>query len=118
MSLLCQCTIRSGVLNRKCPWMRPVLQSGHGVAAARQGIGRAMRIGPSDGSQVIGGWKKGRSEFLILAMSPFLLRDQQAHPQAVRGMPDVPIAPPATGPPEGWAAVGLVSPASFNRGFK
>src|SRR5208337_663479 len=38
-------------------------------------------------------------------------------PGAVRGMPDVPIAPPATGPPEGWAAVGFVSPASFNRGL-
>ena len=38
-------------------------------------------------------------------------------PGAVRGMPDVPIAPPATGPPEGWAAVGLISPASFNRGL-
>ena len=38
-------------------------------------------------------------------------------PEAVRGMPDVPIAPPATGPPEGWAAVGFVSPASFNRGL-
>ena len=38
-------------------------------------------------------------------------------PQAVRGMPDVPIAPPATGPPEGWAAVGFVGPASFNRGL-
>jgi len=71
MSLLCQCTIQSGALNRECPWMRPVLQSGHGVAAARQGIGRATRIGPSDGSQVVAGWKKRRSEFLILAMSPF-----------------------------------------------
>jgi hypothetical protein len=39
-------------------------------------------------------------------------------PQAVRGMPDVPIAPPATGPPGAWAAVGLVSPASFNRGLQ
>ena len=38
-------------------------------------------------------------------------------PEAVRGMPDVPIAPPATGPPEGWAAVGFASPASFNRGL-
>ena len=37
--------------------------------------------------------------------------------EAVRGMPEVPIAPPATGPPEGWAAVGFVSPASFNRGL-
>ncbi len=51
--------------------MRPVLQPGHGVAAARQGTGRATRIGPSDGSQVVAGWKKGRSEFLILAMSRF-----------------------------------------------
>src|SRR5271157_563200 len=41
----------------------------------------------------------------------------RSRPEAVRGMPDVPIAPPATGPPEGWAAVGLVSPASFNRGL-
>ena len=32
-------------------------------------------------------------------------------------MPNVPIAPPATGPPEGWAAVGFVGPASFNRGL-
>ena len=77
MSLICQCTIRSAFLNRECPWMRPLLQSGHGVAAARQGIGRATRIGPSDGSQVVAGWKKGRSEFLILAVSPFLLPDQQ-----------------------------------------
>src|SRR5271166_2905839 len=38
-------------------------------------------------------------------------------PGAVRGMPEVPIAPPATGPPEGWAPVGFVSPASFNRGL-
>ena len=57
--------------------MRPVLQSGHGVAAARQGIGRATRTDLSDASQVVAGWKKGRSEFLILAMSPFLLPDQQ-----------------------------------------
>jgi len=77
MSLPCQCMIRSGVLNHQCPWIRPALQSGHGVAAARQGIGRATRIGPSDGSQVVAGWKKGCSEFLILAMSPFLLPDQQ-----------------------------------------
>src|SRR5271157_4009493 len=42
----------------------------------------------------------------------------RSRPEAVRGMPDVPIAPPATGPPEGWAAVGFVSPASFNRVFK
>jgi len=42
----------------------------------------------------------------------------RSRPQAVRSMPDVPIAPPATGPPEGWAAVGFVTPASFNRGFK
>ena len=41
----------------------------------------------------------------------------RSRPQAVRGMPEVPIAPPATGPPEGWAAVGFVSPASFNRGL-
>src|SRR5208337_5526602 len=41
----------------------------------------------------------------------------RSRPGAVRGMPNVPIAPPATGPPEGWAAVGLVSPASFNRGL-
>ena len=40
----------------------------------------------------------------------------RSRPEAVRGMPDVPVAPPATGPPEGWAAVGFVSPASFNRG--
>ena len=45
----------------------------------------------------------------------------RSRPEAVRGMPDVPIAPPATGPPEGWAkagwAVGLVGPACFNRGL-
>ena len=41
----------------------------------------------------------------------------RSRPEAVRGMPDVPIAPPATGPPERWAAVGFVSPASFNRGL-
>ena len=76
MSLLCQCTIRSGVLNHECLWMRPVLQSGHGVAARHQGLGRETRSGPSDGSQVVAGWKKGRSAFLILAMSPFLLSGQ------------------------------------------
>src|SRR5271165_6354044 len=38
-------------------------------------------------------------------------------PQAVRGMPEVSIAPPATGPPEGWAPVGFVNPAFFNRGL-
>ena len=41
----------------------------------------------------------------------------RSRPQAVRGMPEVPIAPPATGPPEGWAPVGFVSPASFNGGL-
>ncbi len=41
----------------------------------------------------------------------------RSRPGAVRGMPDVPIASPATGPPEGWAAVGLVSPAFFIRGL-
>ena len=40
----------------------------------------------------------------------------RSRPEAVRGMPDVPIAPPATGPPEGWAAVGFVSPASLQQG--
>ena len=34
--------------------------------------------------------------------------------QAVRGMPEIPIAPPN----HGTAPVGFVSPASFNRGFK
>jgi len=72
MSLFCQCTIRSGALNHKLSWMRLVLQSGHGVAAARQGIGRATRIGTSDGSQVVAGWKKtsqdlGNWPFLTLA---------------------------------------------------
>jgi len=38
-------------------------------------------------------------------------------PQAVRGMPDVLIAPPATGPPEGWAAFGFVGPACFGGGL-
>ncbi len=61
MSHICQCTTRSGVLNRGCPWMRLVLQAGHGVAAARPCVGRATRIGPSDGSQVVAGWKKGSS---------------------------------------------------------
>src|SRR5271165_7040614 len=42
----------------------------------------------------------------------------RSRPEAVRGMPEVPITPPATGPAEGWAAVGLVSPASFNRGLQ
>ena len=41
---------------------------------------------------------------------------RRSRPEAVRGMPDVLIAPSATGAPQGWAAVGLVSPASFNRG--
>ena len=31
----------------------------------------------------------------------------RSRPQAVRGMPEVPIAPPATGPPEGWALSAL-----------
>ena len=37
--------------------------------------------------------------------------------EAVRGMPHVPIAPQPPGPRGGWAAVGFVSPASFNRGL-
>jgi len=37
----------------------------------------------------------------------------RSRPEAVRGMPDVPIAPPATGHLVGWAAVGFVSPALF-----
>ena len=41
----------------------------------------------------------------------------RSRPEAVRGMPEVPIAPPAAGPPEGWAAVSFVGPASFNRGL-
>ena len=126
MSLICQYTIRSGVWNRECPWMRPVLQSGHGVAAARQGIGRATRIGPSDGSQVVAGWKKGRSEFLILAsMTPNFSVPACMHPSPLAALAlgpsgacqtyQSPTQPPGprSGPPEGWAAVGLVSPASF-----
>ena len=31
-------------------------------------------------------------------------------------MPDVPIAPPATGPPEGWAPVGFCQPSLFQQG--
>jgi hypothetical protein len=31
-------------------------------------------------------------------------------------MPDVPVAPPATGPPEGWAAVGSCQPSLFQQG--
>ena len=38
-------------------------------------------------------------------------------PEAVRGMPDVPIAPPATGPGGGVGGGFCVSPASFNRGL-
>ncbi len=37
----------------------------------------------------------------------------RSRPEAVRGMPDEPITHPSTGPPEGGAAAGLVSPASF-----
>ena len=37
-------------------------------------------------------------------------------PEAVRGMPEVPIAPPATGPPEGWAPVGFCQPSLFQKG--
>ncbi len=77
MSHIGQCTLRSGVLNRECPWMRPILQSGHGVAAARQGIGRATRIGPSDGPQVFGGWKNRTQRVLDSRYSSFLLPDQQ-----------------------------------------
>ena len=40
----------------------------------------------------------------------------RSRPEAVRGMPDVPIAPPATGPPEGWAAVGFVRGAESGTG--
>ena len=40
----------------------------------------------------------------------------RSRPQAVRGIPDVPIAPPATGPPEGWAAVGSCQPSLFQQG--
>ena len=66
-----------GRIDKAYPCMRTVLQSGHGVAAVRNGIGRATRTGPSDGSQVVAGWKKRRSELLILATSPFLLPHQQ-----------------------------------------
>jgi len=41
----------------------------------------------------------------------------RSRPRAVRGMPEVPIAPPATGPPEGWAAFGFVGPACFGGGL-
>ena len=48
----------------------------------------------------------------------------RSRPEAVRGMPDVPVAPPATGPRRGRAhrrslgwAVGLVSPAFLIRGL-
>src|SRR5208337_1176872 len=41
----------------------------------------------------------------------------RSRPEAVRGMPGVPIAPPATGPPEGWAAFGFVGPACFGGGL-
>ncbi len=78
MSLISQCTIRSCVLNRECPSIRPVLQCGHGVAAARQGTGRATRISSSDGSPGVAGWRKRCSKFMILAVSPFLLPDQHA----------------------------------------
>ena len=40
----------------------------------------------------------------------------RSRPEAVRGMPEVPIAPPATGPPEGWAAVGFCRPGLFQQG--
>ena len=71
------CTIRARVLNDKYLWIRPVLQSGHGVAVRHQGIGRATRTGPSDGSQVVSGWKKGCTKVWILAMSRSLLPEQQ-----------------------------------------
>jgi len=38
-------------------------------------------------------------------------------PGAVSGMPEVPIAPRATGPPEGSAAFGFVGPACFGGGL-
>jgi len=37
----------------------------------------------------------------------------RSRPEAVPSMPEIPIVLAATGPQEGWAAVGLVSPASF-----
>jgi hypothetical protein len=40
----------------------------------------------------------------------------RSRPEAVRGMPEVPIAPPATGPPEGWAAVGFLSAQPLSTG--
>ena len=57
-------------------------------------------------------------------MTPNFSAPACTHPSAVAAIAlrpsgacqSVPIAPPATGPPEGWAAVGFVSPASFNRG--
>ena len=37
-------------------------------------------------------------------------------PEAVKGIPELPIAPPDTGLPEACAVVGLVSPAFFDQG--
>ena len=37
----------------------------------------------------------------------------RSRPEAVRGIPSVPITHPSTWHSEGWEAVGLVSPASF-----
>jgi len=39
---------------------------------------RATRIAPSDRPQLVAGWKKRRSQFLILAKSPFRIPDQQS----------------------------------------
>ena len=41
----------------------------------------------------------------------------RSRPEAVRACQTYQSPPPATGPPEGWAAVGFVGPASFNRGL-
>ena len=40
----------------------------------------------------------------------------RSRPEAVRGMPDVPIAPPATGPPGGVGGCRLCRPSLFQQG--
>jgi hypothetical protein len=102
------CTSRMGF--SASPWIKP------GSEAPRWGLETMRRHGAKN-ADYRGGVTPLYDTQLLGACLHASECGGRSRPGAVRGMPDVPIAPPATGPPEGWAAVGFVSPASFNRGL-